>query len=55
MTEQGCWVSTCSVAAAGPVAELLLLLPPPLERSEPSDRTELLAGEPDELAVLSPG
>ena len=52
LTEQGCWVSTCSGAVVVPVTELLT---PPLEWSEPSDRRELLAGEPDELAVLSPG
>ena len=48
--EQGCWVWTCSWPVLGWVLELEL----PLEWAEPSDRTELLAGELDELAALSP-
>ncbi len=48
--EQGCWVWTFSGEMLGRLLELEL----PLEWAEPSDRTELLAGEPDELAALSP-
>lgn len=48
--EQGCCVWTCSGAAL----DLLLELQLPLEWAEPSDRTELFAGELDELAALSP-
>ena len=46
--EQGCWVWTCSRTVPGCVLEL------PLEWAEPSDRRELLAGELEELAALSP-
>lgn len=41
---------TCSCVTLGGLLELEL----PLEWADPSDITELLAGELDELAALSP-
>lgn len=48
--EQGCCVWTCSWALLGWLLEAELQL----EWAEPSDSSELLAGELDELAAVSP-